>query len=196
MTFGDWLRGQREARGWSQTYLAKQIGVTPQAINQLEQGKNKRPSTEAAIAMARVFEVGIDDVFVAAGLAGAPPPDALAALLAEARLLGYPPHKLKAIEQGVVDFPAGERAALIAELEAELGEMRRQRAAQTRHPQVGNPHAPQEPGANHVQAGGQGGVAYYAAEEWSARGGRNPDPAAARVDGGRLGPGIVSLCGE
>lgn len=46
----------------SQSALAKEIGVTRQTIIAIEQGKYS-PSLESAFRIARVFGVGLEDVF-------------------------------------------------------------------------------------------------------------------------------------
>lgn len=53
----------REAHGqMSQSALAKEIGVTRQTVIAIEQGKYS-PSLESAFRIARVFGVGLEDVF-------------------------------------------------------------------------------------------------------------------------------------
>lgn len=53
----------REANGqMSQSALAKEIGVTRQTVIAIEQGKYS-PSLESAFRIARVFGVGLEDVF-------------------------------------------------------------------------------------------------------------------------------------
>lgn len=46
----------------SQSALAKEIGVTRQTVIAIEQGKYS-PSLESAFRIARVFAVGLEDVF-------------------------------------------------------------------------------------------------------------------------------------
>ena len=46
----------------SQSALAKEIGVTRQTVIAIEQGKYS-PSLESAFRIARVFDVGLEDVF-------------------------------------------------------------------------------------------------------------------------------------
>ena len=53
----------REAKDqMSQLALAKEIGVTRQTVIAIEQGKYS-PSLESAFRIARVFGVGLEDVF-------------------------------------------------------------------------------------------------------------------------------------
>lgn len=53
----------RESSGqMSQSALAKEIGVTRQTVIAIEQGKYS-PSLESAFRIARVFGVGLEDVF-------------------------------------------------------------------------------------------------------------------------------------
>nr|WP_290961012.1 helix-turn-helix transcriptional regulator [Hyphomonas sp.] len=57
------MKALREAHdGMSQAALAKEIGVTRQTVIAIEQGRYS-PSLESAFRIARVFGVGLDDVF-------------------------------------------------------------------------------------------------------------------------------------
>ena len=57
------VRELREANGhMSQISLGKAIGVTRQTIIAIEQGRYS-PSLESAFRIARVFGVGVEDVF-------------------------------------------------------------------------------------------------------------------------------------
>ena len=57
------VKALREAHnGMSQSALAKEIGVTRQTVIAIEQGKYS-PSLESAFRIARVFGVGLEDVF-------------------------------------------------------------------------------------------------------------------------------------
>lgn len=57
------LKELREANGqMSQAALGRTIGVTRQTIIAIEQG-HYSPSLESAFRIARVFDVGIEDVF-------------------------------------------------------------------------------------------------------------------------------------
>nr|WP_255417598.1 helix-turn-helix transcriptional regulator [Hyphomonas sp. CACIAM 19H1] len=57
------IRELREARGgMSQAALAEAIGVTRQTVIAIERGKYS-PSLESAFRIARVFGLGIEDVF-------------------------------------------------------------------------------------------------------------------------------------
>lgn len=57
------VRELREAHGqMSQSALANEIGVTRQTVIAIEQGKYS-PSLESAFRIARVFGVGLEDVF-------------------------------------------------------------------------------------------------------------------------------------
>lgn len=47
---GDRVREKREAKRWSQAYLAKRVGVTAQAIQAIEAGRVKKPQNLTAIA--------------------------------------------------------------------------------------------------------------------------------------------------
>ena len=57
------VKALREAHdGMSQAALAKEIGLTRQTVIAIEQGRYS-PSLESAFRIARVFGVGLDDVF-------------------------------------------------------------------------------------------------------------------------------------
>lgn len=57
------VKALREAHdGLSQAGLAKEIGVTRQTIIAIEQGRYS-PSLESAFRIARLFGVGLEDVF-------------------------------------------------------------------------------------------------------------------------------------
>ena len=57
------VKDLREAHAqMSQSALAKEIGVTRQTVIAIEQGKYS-PSLESAFRIARVFGVGLEDVF-------------------------------------------------------------------------------------------------------------------------------------
>ena len=57
------LRGLREENGWSQQSLAEKLDVSRQTIISIEQGKYD-PSLPLAFAIASVFSVRIEDVFI------------------------------------------------------------------------------------------------------------------------------------
>ncbi len=56
------IRALREGAGLTQVELAKRIGVTRQTLIAIEQGRYS-PTLELAFQIARVFGVGLDDVF-------------------------------------------------------------------------------------------------------------------------------------
>lgn len=56
------LRVLRAERGWSQADLANRLDVSRQTINAIETGKYD-PSLPLAFALARLFELRIEDVF-------------------------------------------------------------------------------------------------------------------------------------
>jgi putative transcriptional regulator len=56
------IRPLREAAGITQAELARRIGVTRQTVIAIEQERYS-PSLELAFQIARVFGVGLDDVF-------------------------------------------------------------------------------------------------------------------------------------
>lgn len=56
------IRALREATGITQAELARRIGVTRQTVIAIEQERYS-PTLELAFQIARVFGVGLDDVF-------------------------------------------------------------------------------------------------------------------------------------
>ncbi len=56
------LRSLRADRGWSQAYLAEQLGVSRQSVNALETGKYD-PSLPLAFRIARLFQLPIESIF-------------------------------------------------------------------------------------------------------------------------------------
>lgn len=57
------LRHHREKHGWSQGELARRLGVSRQTINAVETNKYD-PSLPLALRMAKLFEVGVPDLFI------------------------------------------------------------------------------------------------------------------------------------
>jgi transcriptional regulator with XRE-family HTH domain len=55
MTFGDKLKGLREARGWTQQQLADRAGVPLPTLRGLEQGQ-RSPSWGTVVMLARAFD--------------------------------------------------------------------------------------------------------------------------------------------
>jgi putative transcriptional regulator len=56
------IRALREAAGLTQAELASRVGVTRQTLIAIEAGRYS-PTLELAFQLARVFGVGLDDVF-------------------------------------------------------------------------------------------------------------------------------------
>ena len=52
----------RVARGWTQEFLAKEVGVSRQSINSIERGRYV-PSLQLALTFAKVFECSTDQIF-------------------------------------------------------------------------------------------------------------------------------------
>ena len=53
---GRWIRTKRKERGWTQAELASRCGLTDNgAVNSWENRKDKRPSDENLVALARAF---------------------------------------------------------------------------------------------------------------------------------------------
>jgi putative transcriptional regulator len=57
------LKELRQLRQWSQSDLARELGVSRQAVNGFESGKFD-PSLDMAFKIASVFQVAIEDVFI------------------------------------------------------------------------------------------------------------------------------------
>lgn len=56
------IRAQRETAGLTQAELAKALGVTRQTVIAIERGRYS-PTLELAFQIARVFRVGLDELF-------------------------------------------------------------------------------------------------------------------------------------
>lgn len=152
--FGQWLRQERERRNWNQGELAQRAGLTQGAISHIEQGRRKKPTYEVLHALAGAFNLSVDEMMVAAGLAPSAEPDELAALLREAR--GWlSENLLEAIKRGVEDMPHDIRAATIRDLRADLA------AARARELSADTPAQPprQEPSGGTVQGTTQASAA-------------------------------------
>jgi len=61
------LRVLRAERRWSQAELAERLGVSRQTVNAIETGKYD-PSLPLAFAIAKTFEMKIEDVFSPNGM--------------------------------------------------------------------------------------------------------------------------------
>ena len=57
------VKQHREEAGWSQGELAKRLGVSRQTINAVETDKYD-PSLPLALRMAKLFGVGVPDLFI------------------------------------------------------------------------------------------------------------------------------------
>ena len=57
------LKDYRSERGWSQGELALRLGVSRQTINAVETDKYD-PSLPLALRMAKLFGVGVEDIFI------------------------------------------------------------------------------------------------------------------------------------
>jgi putative transcriptional regulator len=65
------LRVLRAERRWSQADLADRLGVSRQTVNAIETGKYD-PSLPLAFAIAKMFELKIEEIFSPDGLGSAP----------------------------------------------------------------------------------------------------------------------------
>lgn len=57
------IRDYREGMGWSQGELARRLGVSRQTVNAVETDKYD-PSLPLALRMAKLFGVGVPDLFI------------------------------------------------------------------------------------------------------------------------------------
>lgn len=67
LNFGDWLRKERETRGWSQADLARISGLHRQIINKTENGVST-PAVETFISLAEALNLSPILLFRQAGL--------------------------------------------------------------------------------------------------------------------------------
>lgn len=63
---GEWIRGQREQQGWSQSELARRAGISATAINLLENNKRRQPQADTAKRIAGAFGVTVEEMYRAA----------------------------------------------------------------------------------------------------------------------------------
>lgn len=59
------MRQERKRRGWSQEFIAQQIGVTPETVHYIETGQRK-PSYDVLVKLEDLFQMGHRDLFGAA----------------------------------------------------------------------------------------------------------------------------------
>jgi len=57
------LREMRTVKGWSQSDMAEKLEVSRQTVNAIETGRYD-PSLPLAFKLARLFKVGIEDLFI------------------------------------------------------------------------------------------------------------------------------------
>jgi transcriptional regulator with XRE-family HTH domain len=78
VTFGQWLKEQRNARGLTREELAARIDCSPETIYKIEAG-SRRPSRQIAQITARLFDIPADEleafILFARGQGGVAPPD-------------------------------------------------------------------------------------------------------------------------
>jgi transcriptional regulator with XRE-family HTH domain len=104
MTLGAWVKHEREARGWSQSELARRAGLSSVFVNLIEQGKRPKPSGETLQALARAFEIEVGAVYAAvrAGQPASPP------ALEDPRLADWPADMLARLGELYPDMSADE----------------------------------------------------------------------------------------
>ena len=56
MSFGEWLKQQRRASGWTQKELALQVNCSTSAIRKME-SENRRPSAQVVERLAEIFDI-------------------------------------------------------------------------------------------------------------------------------------------
>ena len=64
-TLGDRIRQARLRYGMSQAELARRIGISGTALNQIESGKTPDPGVSRVVAIAAVLRVSTDSLLVA-----------------------------------------------------------------------------------------------------------------------------------
>jgi transcriptional regulator with XRE-family HTH domain len=108
LLLGGRLRQARVKRGISLRALARELGVSPSFVSQLENGKN-RPSVATLYSMAQLLDVSIDQLFdLAAGPSG-PAPSSAAIVPATAEApdgLPMPPGEPARISRSELGSPA------------------------------------------------------------------------------------------
>lgn len=73
-TFSDWLYLQMQAKGWSQSDLARHAGVTRTAISDVLSGRRKA-GNELCSSIALALQIPPEEVFRAAGILKSKSPD-------------------------------------------------------------------------------------------------------------------------
>lgn len=58
----DWVKAERERRGWTQQQLADAAGLNRVEANALETGRNKGSTLRIRVALARAFGIHVDEV--------------------------------------------------------------------------------------------------------------------------------------
>jgi transcriptional regulator with XRE-family HTH domain len=72
LRFAEWLQGEMDKRGWSQSDCARACDLNRAVINKLLNGKCK-PQPTTLIAIARGFKIPVETAYRAAGLLPATP---------------------------------------------------------------------------------------------------------------------------
>src|SRR5689334_21938741 len=65
-TLGEVVRKRRKQQGWTQTELARQAGITQQAISDVE--RLNRAGRYVLLGLSRAFKTSVDELLQAAGL--------------------------------------------------------------------------------------------------------------------------------
>ena len=68
VNFPDWIVQEMNAREWSQSDLARQSGLTRQAISHLIAGRTKTPDKQTIEKLSRAFDVTVEDVYRYVGI--------------------------------------------------------------------------------------------------------------------------------
>ena len=68
ISFAEWLTEQMNEREWSQARLAKESGLSRQAIGYYLGPKSKKPDEEALQKLAKAFKMPVEQVYRAAGV--------------------------------------------------------------------------------------------------------------------------------
>jgi transcriptional regulator with XRE-family HTH domain len=176
---GTWVRAERERRGWSQARLARELDIAQPYLSRLEQGKQENPGGKLLAAIARVFGISLDEVYVVAGLAGAPPADdEFSILLAACRALRMPEQIVQGVERDYRQLNAADQARALDDLRTWIVDMRARQVQEEAQVREGEPRVPPgEPGTNN-------GADPPYRPDWAAA---EAGPAGARIDARAIG---------
>lgn len=120
VTWGQYVADARRRRGYSQSRLASEVGVTRETVSRWENAAH-RPDGHTVAAVARVLRLDVDEALIVARLKSAEP-SAVADEEIERVLTSKLPQRIKA---QLVEFILRQREADAARLHDEIGRMMR-----------------------------------------------------------------------